>query len=154
MLSHYSVKICDTNPYRWYVSFKQNKPVNLRKVRLILEKNRYQTLASTPTVMVFQSDSNKLTWHSHGLLQVDFIDQQRHEINSVEDFVNSNVDIVTDAKRLRPKKSEVKRLFCKNQKLIDLTGYKPTCTLEEGLSKTIEWFKGNMEGYKPDIYNV
>ncbi len=62
---------------------------------------------------------------------------------------------VVDPERLRPAKSEVNRL-CGDASLIrSLTGWRPRYSLDEGLSKTIEWFLDpkNLAGYKPGIYN-
>ncbi len=58
--------------------------------------------------------------------------------------------------RKRPDKSEVERLVCDNRLIQGLTGWKAEVSLEEGLLKTIEWFrkKENLNRYKKDIYNV
>ncbi|MHA1993283.1 MAG: hypothetical protein ACW97Z_01960 [Candidatus Hodarchaeales archaeon] len=87
MSPNFSVKICDNNPSRWYISFKQVKQFSLGTIKHNLEKISYQTLASTPTVMVFRSDDVKLTWHSHGLLQVDFNDEQERLVHNVEAYI-------------------------------------------------------------------
>ncbi len=61
-----------------------------------------------------------------------------------------------DQSRLRPKNSEVFRLWCDNSKLKELTGFEINCSLREGLEKTISWFikSENLRRYKVDIYNV
>jgi NAD dependent epimerase/dehydratase len=71
-------------------------------------------------------------------------------------YVNPDAQVVSDVARIRPKKSEVERLLCDNTLMNKLTGWKPQFTLEEGLKRTIEWFKDpdNLKGYKTDIYNV
>jgi len=68
----------------------------------------------------------------------------------------SNIEIVTDEKRIRPKKSEVVRLWCDNQKIQNLTGFKPAYDINKGLKETIEWFKNpiNLSKYKSHIYNI
>ena len=58
------------------------------------------------------------------------------------------------AERLRPGKSEVERLFGDASKLRALTGWQPAYTFEQGLAQTIEWLRGNMDGYKVDAYNL
>ncbi len=70
--------------------------------------------------------------------------------------INPEAKIITDEQRLRPEKSEVMRLFGSNQKLIQLTGWKQTYSLDEGLKQTIDWFKqpDNLIKYKHDIYNI
>jgi nucleoside-diphosphate-sugar epimerase len=77
-------------------------------------------------------------------------------LDMIKKLMKSNVKIVTDRKRIRPKNSEVFRLFCDNTKIKKLTGFEPEFTLEEGLKKTIAWFtlKENLSRYKTDIYNV
>jgi NAD dependent epimerase/dehydratase len=62
--------------------------------------------------------------------------------------------IETDENRIRPDNSEVERLMCNNEKLINNTGWKPAFDLDKGLIETIEWLKQNMNNYKSDIYNV
>lgn len=68
--------------------------------------------------------------------------------------INPNAKIVCDKQRLRPEKSEVNRLLGSNQKIINLTNWKPLYSLEQGLEETIEFFKHNLDKYKTDIYNI
>ncbi|MCB9025424.1 MAG: SDR family NAD(P)-dependent oxidoreductase [Bdellovibrionaceae bacterium] len=70
--------------------------------------------------------------------------------------MNSEVEFYEDSERIRPKKSEVHRLWCDNSLIRDLTGFAPKYNIEEGLKLTIEWFsnKNNLKFYKTDIYNV
>ena len=70
--------------------------------------------------------------------------------------LNPNAQIITDEQRLRPEKSEVERLFGSNQKIKELTDWKPDYTLDSGLKETIEWFSepSNLSRYKADIYNL
>ncbi|WP_127470445.1 NAD-dependent 4,6-dehydratase LegB [Thiomicrorhabdus aquaedulcis] len=74
----------------------------------------------------------------------------------IKDLMGSDVEFVQDPQRLRPKDSEVFRLWGDNRKLIELTGYQPTTSLQQGLLRTIEWFSQpkNLQGYKAGIYNV
>ena len=70
--------------------------------------------------------------------------------------INPNAAIVTEEIRKRPEKSEVERLVCDNRLLKKLTGWESKVSLEDGLIKTIEWFKDeeNLKRYKHNIYNV
>jgi len=72
------------------------------------------------------------------------------------DEINPNARIATDVQRLRPEKSEVERLFGSQQKICNLTDWRPQFTLKEGLRATISWFKDpkNRLGYKSDLYNI
>jgi nucleoside-diphosphate-sugar epimerase len=70
--------------------------------------------------------------------------------------INPDTKIVSENRRKRPEKSEVERLVCDNGLLKKLTGWAPEMSLNEGLSKTVEWFReeGKLCKYKSDIYNI
>lgn len=70
--------------------------------------------------------------------------------------INPEAKIVTDNQRIRPKNSEVFRLFGDNEKIKSLTNWKPENSIEQGLDKTIEWFRipENLKKYKHEIYNL
>lgn len=70
--------------------------------------------------------------------------------------IDPSVNIVEDHQRLRPSNSEVYRLFGANEKVTSLTGWVPKYSLQEGLAKTIEWFRipENLRRYKSDLYNI
>lgn len=77
-------------------------------------------------------------------------------VDNIKEIMNSDTEVIVDNQRLRPKKSEVYRLWCDNKKIRNLTGFIPTYTIQKGLKKTIGWFivSENLNRYKPDIYNV
>lgn len=77
-------------------------------------------------------------------------------LNLIKDIMGSDVKFITEDQRLRPKKSEVFRLWCDNSKIREMTGWEPKYNLRDGLIKTVEWFTepGNLVKYKPDILNV
>ena len=68
--------------------------------------------------------------------------------------INPNAKIVCEEERKRPEKSEVNRLLGSNEKIMELTNWKPQYTFEEGIKETIDFFKENLDRYKTDIYNV
>ena len=68
--------------------------------------------------------------------------------------INPRAVVVCDEERLRPVKSEVNRLLGCNEKIMSLTDWMPQYTIEEGLKKTIYFFKENLDKYKTDIYNL
>lgn len=76
--------------------------------------------------------------------------------NIIKSMMKSNVTLVKDESRLRPVKSEVYRLWCDNSLINQLTGFKPSFTIEEGLKLTVEWFSKieNLRRFKSGIYNV
>ena len=73
---------------------------------------------------------------------------------------NAPLDIVTDNQRLRPKNSEVNRLFGDNKRLSQLTGWYPAYGglegFRRGLEITAEWFTdpANLSRYSPGSYSV
>ena len=70
--------------------------------------------------------------------------------------MKSDALFVEDNQRIRPKNSEVFRLWCDNSKIEELTGYRTQITVREGLIKTIDWLLApeNFKRYKSEIYNV
>jgi nucleoside-diphosphate-sugar epimerase len=80
----------------------------------------------------------------------------RDTLEMIAKLMDSDVKFVEDSERLRPKTSEVFRLWGDNSKLKSLTGFTPQYTIEAGLRETITWFqkKENLKKYKSDIYNV
>ena len=70
--------------------------------------------------------------------------------------MKSDVNFILDKDRIRPKNSEVERLWCDNTKIRELTGFTPEISLEQGIKKTVDWFSdsSNLVKYKTDIYNV
>lgn len=68
--------------------------------------------------------------------------------------INPRAKIICDEQRLRPEKSEVNRLLGSNEKILQLTNWKPKYDLKDGIAETIEFLKKNIDRYKIDIYNV
>lgn len=68
---------------------------------------------------------------------------------SIEEIANmigeimghDKIEIIVDKARLRP--MDVNRLHCNYFKLHQLTGWKPKTSIEDGLRKTVEWFRRN-----------
>ena len=81
-------------------------------------------------------------------------------VNVIAELMNKSITIETEDKRLRPKDSEVERLWADNKKAADMLHWKPKYGglegFKAGLSKTIEWFSKpeNLSNYKSDNYNV
>ena len=76
--------------------------------------------------------------------------------NLIIDIMGVDARVVSDEHRVRPENSEVERLVCDSEILRQLTGWKPEITINEGLVKTIEWFKDEhkLKKYKSEIYNM
>lgn len=76
-------------------------------------------------------------------------------LHTIARLMDADIKWVTDPERIRPSKSEVRRLLGDNKLITSLTDWRPRVSLEEGLSKTIDWFvkPENLARYKIDIYN-
>lgn len=76
----------------------------------------------------------------------------------IAEVMGRHVEIVEDPQRLRPKDSEVERLWAANDKAGELCAWQPNYAgvdgLREGLRRTAEWFQRpeNLAGYRPDTY--
>ena len=80
----------------------------------------------------------------------------RDTLNLIAKLMKAEVLFTEDPQRLRPKNSEVFRLWGDNSKIKTLTGFHPDYTLEQGLQETITWFTNpvNLKKYKINIYNL
>jgi NAD dependent epimerase/dehydratase len=80
--------------------------------------------------------------------------------HAIAEVMGASIEIVTDDQRLRPKKSEVERLWASNSKACELLGWQPQYGNREGflrgLFETIAWFRqpDNLAAYKSNIYNL
>jgi NAD dependent epimerase/dehydratase len=78
----------------------------------------------------------------------------------IAEAMNAEIEVVSDEARLRPRSSEVERLWADNSKAKRLFGWQPAYGGREGfkrgLAETAEWFKNpaNRAGYKSDRYNI
>lgn len=77
-------------------------------------------------------------------------------LNLIKEIMQSDVEFITDSQRIRPKNSEVFRLWCDNTKIKSLTGFSPKYDIRRGLKETIDWIiqPQNLAKYKSEIYNV
>jgi dTDP-glucose 4,6-dehydratase len=81
-------------------------------------------------------------------------------VDIISKLMNKKILVKSDGERIRPKDSEVNRLWADNLKAMKLLGWKPRYSGIEGfkigLAKTINWFEGknNLSKYKSDIYNI
>lgn len=71
-------------------------------------------------------------------------------------LMEADLDVREDEERIRPAGSEVMRLVADATRLRDATGWQPEHDLEQGLVRTIEFFRNpaNLTRYKTGIYNV
>ena len=79
---------------------------------------------------------------------------------AIAEVMGADIEIVCDEQRIRPKNSEVERLFASNDKLRRLSDWEPQFGgldgFKRGLALTAEWFadKNNLRLYKADRYNI
>ena len=64
------------------------------------------------------------------------------------------VEIVVEAQRLRPEKSEVQRLISDNRLALERLGWSPQVDINTGLRQTFEWIRENLSEYATDRYVV
>ena len=69
-------------------------------------------------------------------------------------MIGRPVKIEVDQTRLRPEKSEVKRLLSDNSLARKKLGWEPEVSLHEGLDKTIEWMRSRTNLYHPEQYQL
>jgi len=68
--------------------------------------------------------------------------------------VGNHVKVEVDRDRLRPQKSEVKRLLSDNSLARERLGWKPLVSLDDGLEKTISWIRENLNHYRVGTYEL
>lgn len=69
-------------------------------------------------------------------------------------IVGRKLPIETEPQRIRPAGSEVQKLISNPSAAKLVLGWEATITLEEGLRRTVEWMRNNVDRYKPEIYNL
>lgn len=78
----------------------------------------------------------------------------------IAELIGTRLEIEHDPARLRPKESEVERLWSDNGKASRLLDWRPAYPgiegLRRGLAETIDWFRdpANLAAYKSDVYNI
>lgn len=78
----------------------------------------------------------------------------------IAEVMNKDINIVEDKQRIRPKLSEVQRLWASNEKAKKLLNWSPKYGnyegFKQGLKVTADWFtkEKNLAYYKANIYNI
>jgi NAD dependent epimerase/dehydratase len=79
---------------------------------------------------------------------------------AIAEAMGADIDILTDAERLRPVKSEVERLWASNEKALRLLNWRPQYAgldgFRRGLKETVAWFlePKHLNLYRSDLYNL
>lgn len=76
-------------------------------------------------------------------------------LRTIAEVMGREVNFEVDPARLRPGKSEVRRLCGDNSLICSLTDWRPQVDIREGLRRTALWFSDpdNLAKYKAGIYN-
>lgn len=72
----------------------------------------------------------------------------------ISSIIGKDALVSQDQQRMRPSKSEVERLLADNSLAKEALDWEPLVSLEEGLARTIEWFRTNTHHYRSDVYNI
>lgn len=81
-------------------------------------------------------------------------------VHTIAEVMGVEVELLSDAQRLRPQKSEVERLWASNTKAGELLAWRPEYGglkgFRRGLAETVAWFKdaSHLASYKSEIYNI
>jgi dTDP-glucose 4,6-dehydratase len=75
-------------------------------------------------------------------------------VELVSKCLGKKIETERKKERIRPKKSEVERLFSDSGKAKELFDWNPQTDLVTGLNRTISWIEKNIERYKNWIYNI
>lgn len=62
--------------------------------------------------------------------------------------------IIQEERRIRPSASEVDRLCADNRMADELLGWRPKVSLCEGLQRTLDWMRSNLDRYQVGMYAV
>lgn len=78
----------------------------------------------------------------------------------IADVMGVSIELESESARVRPRGSEVERLWCDNSRMREITGWAPAYSGErgfsEGLARTVSWFvdQKNLVGYRPRAYSI
>lgn len=73
---------------------------------------------------------------------------------AIQTILGKDIPVALDEERTRPSSSEVTRLCADNTRAREVYGWKPQHTLEQGLSKTIEWIESNLGEFPVGTYAI
>jgi nucleoside-diphosphate-sugar epimerase len=68
------------------------------------------------------------------------------------EIVGRDVEIETEAVRVRPDKSEVNRLLADSRLITDLTGWQSAVAFRDGLASTVDWISRNLHHFDTRAY--
>lgn len=68
------------------------------------------------------------------------------------EIIGRDVEIETEAARVRPDKSEVNRLLADSRLIRELTGWQSAVTFKDGLTRTVDWIGRNLHHFDTRAY--
>jgi NAD dependent epimerase/dehydratase len=167
----FSTPVAVIRPFNTYGPRQSNRAVIPTVITQIAQGNRKIQLGSlTPT-----RDFNFVRDTVRGFLEVACCDAAVGEVvnigsnfeisvgetvQMIAQVMNVDVKTITEAERVRPEKSEVRRLYADTSKAVGLFGWKPEFGgidgFRKGLALTAEWFCNaeNRKRYQADRYVI
>ncbi len=73
-------------------------------------------------------------------------------VEMIGEIVGRKLNVVQEAERMRPQKSEVVRLISDNRKALNRLGWQPQVSMEQGLALTVDWIRTHLDLFRPGIY--
>ncbi len=73
-------------------------------------------------------------------------------VGMIGGLLGREIPVESEAARVRPAASEVERLLAGTALASELWGWKPTYSLEQGLSETIAWVADHLDRFRVDAY--
>jgi dTDP-glucose 4,6-dehydratase len=75
-------------------------------------------------------------------------------VEKIISTVGRKVEVLFDATRLRPEKSEVDVLVADNARATELLGWEPKVSFDDGLAQTVKWISEHYDLYSPAEYAI
>lgn len=75
-------------------------------------------------------------------------------VERIQEIVGRRLPVVEEERRKRPEASEVYTLLGSSESARAIAGWRPGTSLEEGLRKTVDWFRGRENAERVGEYRV
>ena len=163
--SSFNLPIKIVRPFNTYGPRQSSRAIIPSIINQCLSKNKKIKIGNLKPTRDFTYVQDTCTAYVEILKNKSFFGQivnvgSNNEI-SVEEILNKILKILQVDKKIeienyrkRPKKSEVYQLVCDNNKLLSSTKWRPKTNIDQGLTKTIKWFKEINDTSKSNVYNI
>jgi nucleoside-diphosphate-sugar epimerase len=78
----------------------------------------------------------------------------RELVGVIGSLLGKTLAVTVEASRLRPEKSEVRRLLANNWRTRERLNWEPQVSLQDGLDMTITWVANHLNLFRPDRYHI